>query len=225
MKTLKSILSLVLFSLMAMHLNFAQEAEVAPFEGSITYEVKFTGPNADNLRTNEANNELEIHMKGGNYIINLKGGRYPKTFMYVNQKDIEYSVNVAEKKAFKYSAHTDINRETHQQEPPVAEYADKTAEVNGILCDVYHMRKDKDYFTFFVSNQYQVDLADYEGKKRAKPFFLVNGLDGRIPLKIIRKTPDLTVMTTIKNITSREFSMEQFELPADFEISNRDYRP
>lgn len=225
MKYLSTFFSLLCFSILCSLSAFGQESEIPSFEGTITYEVKFTGPSAENLRVNEANDELVIHMKAGDYIINLKGGRYPKTFMYVNKKDIEYSVNVSEKKAFIYSPHTDLNRETHQEEPPVAKFSGKTAEVNNITCDVYQMKKGDDYFTFFVSDQYRVNLDFFEGKKRAKPLFLVPGLDGKIPVKIIRKTPNLTVATTAKQFTPREFSAEQFELPPDFEVSKRDYRP
>lgn len=222
---LKTIFTSALICLIALAPSFAQKTDTSYLEGSISYEVQFSGPSAENLRANEANDELEIHLKDGNYIINLKGGRYPKTFMYLNKNDTEYSVNVSEKKAFKYSAHTDLNRETFEEEPPVAVFAEKTAEVNGIMCDIYHMKKGNDYFSFFVSDQYKVDLKDFEGKKRAMPFFLVAGLEGKIPLKIIRKNPDLTVVTTVKSISPRQFSPEQFELPKDFEISNRDYRP
>lgn len=225
MNYFKTFFTYSLFSLLCILFTFAQEGEISYFEGTITYEVKFSGDAAENLQVNEANDELVIHMKDGDYIINLKGGRYPKTFMYVNKKDIEYSVDVSEKKAYIYSPHTDLNRETHKEEPPIAQYTGKSAEVNGIMCDIYRMKKEDDFFTFFVSDQYVADLRFFEGKKRAKPLFLVKGLDGKIPLKIIRKTPNLTVITTVKQFTPRSFSAEQFELPVDFEVSKRDYRP
>jgi hypothetical protein len=225
MNYFKTFFTYSIISLFCILFTFAQEGETSYFEGTITYEVKFSGAAAENLQVNEANNELVIHMKDGDYIINLKGGRYPKTFMYVNKKDIEYSVDVSEKKAYIYSSHTDINRETHKEEPPIAQNTGKSDEVNGIMCDIYRMKKGDDYFTFFVSDQYVVDLVFFEGKKRAKPLFLVKGLDGKIPLKIIRKTPNLTVVTTVKQFTPRTFSTEQFELPTDFEVSKRDYRP
>lgn len=205
--------------------TYGQGEEVPSFEGTINYEVKFSGAMAENLRVNEANNELLIHMKDGDYIINLKGGRYPKTFMYVNKKDMEYSIDVSEKKAFVYSSHTDLNRETHKEKPPIAQYSGKSAEVNGVMCDIYRMKKGDDFFTFFVTDQYRVNIDFFEGKKRAKPLFLVEGLEGKIPLKIIRKTPNLTVITQVKKFTPRSFSTEQFEVPVDFEVSKRDYRP
>lgn len=226
MNNIKALFTSILVFL-AIISSYAQDAEYSAFEGTLNYKVVYKGPASENLRTNEANDQLQIHMKDGDYIINLKGGRYPKTFMYVNEKDIEYSINMSEKKAFVYSAHTDMNRETHKStkgKAPIAQYTGKTAEVNGVMCDVYRMKKEEDYFTFFVSDQYVVDLSFFEGKKRAKPFFLVNGLDGRIPLKTIRKTQNLTVVTTVSKITPRTFSAEQFELPADFEVSKRDYR-
>lgn len=201
----------------------AQNGEIPFFEGTLTYQVKFNGASADAIRMNEPNNELELHIKDGSYIVNLKGGRYPKTFLYLNDRDVEVSINMQEKKAYKYSPHTDLNREN--KEVPVAEFADKTAEVFGTTCDVYRMKKDNAYFLFYVSDDYRVDLKFYEDKKRAKPFFLVKGLEGRIPLKIVKKTKDLTVVTLIQNINLREFDKEQFELPKGFEISNRDYRP
>ena len=199
------------------------KSEIPFFEGTMNYQVKFSGPVADDLKLNEPNNTLELHIKDGSYIVNLKGGRYPKTFLYLNDKDVEVSINMQEKKAYKYSPHSDLNREN--KEIPVAEFTGKTAEVHGTICDLYRMKKENAHFLFYVSDDYRVDLNFYEGKKRAKPFFLVKGLEGRIPLKIVKKTSDLTVITLIKKINPREFDPVQFELPEGFEIGNRDYRP
>jgi len=38
-----------------------------------------------------------------------------------------------------------------------------------------------------VTDAIRVNLEYFEGKKNAKAFFLTKGLDGRIPLKMIRK--------------------------------------
>jgi hypothetical protein len=199
------------------------QAEVAPFEGTIEYDVRFSGPLSENLKTNEANNRLQMHLKGGDYIVNLIGGRYPKTFMYVNEKDVEFSIDANQRTAYVYSSHTDLNRET--KDVPTARFSGKTAEVDGLSCEVFRMKKDDNLFVFFVSDKYQVDLSQFEGKKRAKPFFLVEGLNGRIPLKILRKSEGLTVETKVAKITPREFAPEQFRLPEGFTIDKRDYRP
>lgn len=208
---------LVFFSLYS--LFFGQN-----FNGTIQYKVELKGDIAEQILINEPNNEIEMHIYEGNYIVNLKGGQIPKTFLYNNKKDREFSVDAANQTVYKYNAHEDINRET-QKTKPVAVLTEKTAEVMGEMCQVYGMKKDGAVILFFVSDTYRVDTTLFDGKVQAKPNFLVDGLGGRIPLKTIKKQKGLTVITTCSMIKEREFDIEQFVVPADFKVKNRDYRP
>ena len=194
------------------------------FNGTVQYTVELKGPIAEQIMLNEPNNELEMHIYKGDYIVNLKGGRYPKTFMYINEKDREYSVDAPAKVVYKYNPHEDINRET-EKEKPVARPIDKQGEVNGYMCEVYGIKKEGATIFFFVNENFRVDTTLYKDKVQAKPNFLVPGLGGLIPLKTIKKQEGLTVTTTCTMIKEREFDESQFRVPEDFEVRNRDYRP
>ena len=194
------------------------------FNGTIQYDVELKGPIAEQILLNEPNNEIEMHVYEGDYIVNLKGGRYPKTFLYINKKDREFSVDAAKQTVYKYNPHEDINRET-QKSQPVAVPTDKTGEVNGEMCQVYGMKKDGAVMLFYVSEKYAVDTTLFADKVQAKPNFLVKGLGGKIPLKTVKKQNGLIVTTTCTNIREREFDKSQFMIPPGFKIKNRDYRP
>ncbi|MEZ4686133.1 MAG: DUF4412 domain-containing protein [Bacteroidia bacterium] len=194
------------------------------FSGTLQYTVEMKGPVAEQIMLNEPNNELEMHIFKGNYIVNLKGGRYPKTFLYINKNDHEYSVDAAAGVVYKYNPHEDINRET-EKEKPVARPIDKQEEVNGYMCEVYGIKKDGATIFFFVNDKFRVDTTLYDGKVQAKPNFLVPGLGGLIPLKTIKKQDGLTVTTTCTKIEEREFDPSQFQIPEGYEVRNRDYRP
>jgi hypothetical protein len=213
-KTLFTLLFVIIFA----HL-FSQS-----FSGTVAYTVEMKGPIAEQIGLNEPNNKIEMHIHQGDYIVNLTGGRYPKTYLYINKMDREYSVDASQKVAFKFSAHEDINRET-EKEKPVARAIDKQEEVNGYLCEVYGIKKDGATIFFFVNENFRVDTTLFDDKVQAKPNFLVPGLGGLIPLKTIKKQQGLTVTTTCKMIKEREFDPSQFTIPEDFEIRNRDYRP
>ncbi|MEM6261929.1 MAG: hypothetical protein AAGI38_05440 [Bacteroidota bacterium] len=191
------------------------------FEGTASFSVTLSGPMADQLKVNEPNNKLLIHFRQGDYIVMLSGGRYPKTFMYINKYDMEFSVNTAQKKLYRYYPGKDM---TKKQKPLIAKFTGKTAEVKGIECQVYMARNEEVIFYYFVNDAYRMDTSFFDKKKQAKASFLVEGLDGRIPLKTVKKKRGLTVVTSLQSITPREFSPEQFAIPPGFKVDKRDYR-
>lgn len=215
---------IVSFLLCVFQLGFAQDNTGNSFSGTLVYEVEFKGPVADRIRLNEPNTQVQMHIHQGDYIVNLTEGRYPKTYMYINKSDREYSLDVEKRLAYKYSNHEDINRVTDSLKP-VAHKTDKEIVVQDIVCDVYRMEKDGAVIFFAVSDDYRVDTTLFEGKVQAKPNFLVDGLGGRIPLKTSKRAEGITVTTTCVSIQEREFDPSQFFLPEGFKIKNRDYRP
>lgn len=197
------------------------------FEGTMTFSVDFQGELAEMLRQNEPNTKLVMHLKDGDYIVLLQEGRYPKTFLFVADSNYEYSVDQNNRIAYRYSLHNDMNMETHQLERDVdleAQPTGETAEVNGTTCDVYRLRKPDAVFFYYVSQEYQVDRDKYPDPCRSKAAFLVPGLNGRIPLKTVKKTEGLTVTTTLTGVTKREFNPGQFRIPQGFAVKKRDYR-
>jgi hypothetical protein len=201
---------------------FGQDNASPFFEGTLEFEMDMNGPEADIIKANEPNKKMQMHIKDGSYIVNLMGGRYPKSFIFVSDSNYEYSMDMAGRRAFRLSAFSDQNRteKVRPQAKPVGE----TREVNGILCDVYRMEHDNTLFFYYVNDAYRVNTALYEKKNRAQASFLVGGLEGRIPLKTIKKQEGLTVTTTLTRVTPREFDREQFLIPKDFDVKMRDYR-
>ncbi|RMG22762.1 MAG: hypothetical protein D6730_15810 [Bacteroidetes bacterium] len=213
-------LLLIAFALVCGQWSAAQE--IPFFEGTLTYKVSLAGPQAEVIMQNEPNTQMQMHIKGGNYITLLKGGRYPKTFMFLADSNREYSVNFSEKIAYQYSAFTDrIRREKSR---PTAVNTGKTALVNGVECQVYMAKTEDTQFLYFVNDGYRVNTSLFPPKIRARPFFLVPGLEGRIPLKVIKKQRGLTVTQEVEKIDRQEFDPEQFMIPPDFEVRKRDYR-
>ncbi len=192
------------------------------FEGTISYEVELKGPQAPIIQENEPNTQMQMHIKGASYITVLKGGRYPKTFIFVADSNREYSVNYESKMAYRFSAYSDRVKE--QKARPKAVATGQLAMVNEIECEVFKVKTEDSYFLYFVNEAYRVNLALYPEKIRARPFFLIDGLEGRIPLKVIKKQRGLTVTQLAKTIKPKIFDEAQFKIPSNFTVKNRDLR-
>lgn len=192
-----------------------------PFEGTLVFQVSLQGPEAEQLKLNEPNTRLTLHLRGGDYIILLSGGQYPKTFLFLSDSNYEYSLDAASKRAFRFSPFSDLVRErdTAQARP-----TGRSAEVMGIPCQEYAMRSDDARFLFYVSDDYRVDRSQYPKRPRSKASFLAAGLEGRIPLKTIKQQQGLIVTTSVSEIKPRTLSQEQFRIPPGFEVHKRDYR-
>ncbi|MEM7180843.1 MAG: AAA family ATPase, partial [Spirochaetota bacterium] len=156
------------------------------------------------LMQNEPNTKLTIHIRGGDYISLLKGGRYPKTFMFVADSNREYSINLARKMAFRYSPYSD--RSKKEKTRPLAKKTGKTGLVNGIECEIYSVRTEDTQFMYYVHDDYKIDPGSFPKKIRARPFFLVPGLEGKIPLKVVKRQKQLTVTQEVKNIKAQAFN-------------------
>jgi hypothetical protein len=202
---------------------YAQEPPVAYFEGTLQFLVELKGPSAGLIMENEPNTKMQMHIKDGSYIINLYGGKYPKTMMFVADSNYEYTVDAANQLAYRFSPFYDRVRE-NQKEKAVAKPTGRTEEIQGILCEEYQMQHDSTLFTYYVNNDYRVDVSLYPPKPRAKISFLIEGLNGRIPLKTVNKQKGIIVTTTVAKIGPREFDDEQFRIPPDFKVKMRDYR-
>jgi hypothetical protein len=217
-------LSVLFFAFISSYQLLAQgREEVAFFEGTASFSVQMKGPQAEMLKANKPNNKLQMHIKDGSYIVNLMGGEYPKTFIFVADSNFEYSMDMTNRRAYRFSMHSDLNKEVSEQKV-FAKPTGKEMEVNGILCQEYRLKRDDIYFTYYVNDKYRVNTGFYPENSRAKASFLAEGLEGRIPLKTIKQQKGLTVITELKKITRREFSPEQFLIPGDFIVKNRDYR-
>ncbi len=188
------------------------------FEGSITYVVEYEGAMADFWRNNEVPTSMTIHIKDGSYIIHLYNSRFPTTMLYVNDSDQTYILDLAQRRAFTKS------KIKIEDKPPKAVPTGDTLTVAGYFCKGYKVTKKDETILYFVSDAIRVNLEYFKGKRNAKAFFLTEGLDGRIPLKMIRKFNRSTVITTAVKINRRKYKAVQFTLPPDITILGYDFR-
>ncbi|MEM7659141.1 MAG: DUF4412 domain-containing protein [Bacteroidota bacterium] len=216
----------LLLSLGGMNVLPAQDSSPGSsyFEGSMSFEVRLKGANADMIKQNEPNTKLLMHLKEADYIVQLSGGRYPKTFLFVADSNVEYSMDMANKRAFRFSSFNDLTQEAKEAPAPTAEPTGKKEQVNGIWCEEYRMKTEKAIFLFYVSDEYRVNLARFPDRANTKASFLARGLDGRIPLKTIKRQSGLIAVTTLTKVMPREFDEEQFQIPPNFKVKKRDYR-
>ena len=94
----------------------------------------------------------------------------------------------------------------------------------NIPCAEYRVQKKGEYIFYYVNDQYRIDPDLFKGKKDAQVNFLTAGLNGRIPLKTVRKTSVLTVTTQATQIQPRKLDISQFRIPENFLIKPRDNR-
>ncbi|MEO0895618.1 MAG: hypothetical protein AAFY71_04440 [Bacteroidota bacterium] len=203
---------------------YAQTEVPDYFEGALNFSVEFAGPQAEELKMNEPNNKIRMFIKNNNYIVQLSGGRYPKTFIFVADSNYEYSINYSEKKAYRFSMYSDRTKDKKEEAIPTAKPTGKQKEIKGVLCDEYKMVTKNTVFYYYVNDKYRVDIANYPMKPRSKASWLAKGLDGRIPLETIKKQKNLSVKTSLISLKSRSFDPEQFMIPPTFKVKGRDYR-
>ncbi|MEO0473191.1 MAG: hypothetical protein AAF206_26490 [Bacteroidota bacterium] len=194
------------------------------FEGSLFFNIQMKGQQAAVLAENEPNKKMTMHIKDGDYVVHLSGGRVPKTFLFIADSNYEYSIDGLNERAYRFSPHTDLNQEKGKEVVPTAVATGRTDTIKGLPCAEYKMVKDKTTFYYYVSDRVRVDLSSFPENCVAKPSFLIKGLDGRIPLKSVRKMPGLIVATTITKMARKDLQKEQFLIPPFFDIKNRDYR-
>lgn len=194
----------------------------ASFEGSLSYAIRLTGKQAQEFLVNEPATKMDVHIKADNFIINLSGGRIPRTFLFVGDSNHTYIVDAANRRAFLRTYYIpDSNAVV-----PTAKPTGNTKMINGTECQEYKVVKPKrkEIILYYVNDQYRVDPHLFEDKDEAKADFLTKGLDGRIPFMKIIKTPGLTTELELKLIKSRDLDIENFRIPHGFKIKKRDPR-
>ncbi|MEM7512398.1 MAG: hypothetical protein AAF388_15795 [Bacteroidota bacterium] len=211
---------IVLLFLFSLSTLFAQEHPY--FEGTISYKIEMKGEMVPQLQLNEPPNEMIMHVKDGSYIVNLKGGRYAKTFVFVSDSNRQYSVDFNNRMAYRYYPHNDIAQK--DKEKLAASYTGKEVELNGHTVKIYQAKQGDTRFTYYVRDNLKVDISNYPSDTRARANFLVEGLEGKIPVKTIKQQKGLTVITSATRITARPFKEAQFRIPPGFTVKNRDYR-
>jgi Domain of unknown function (DUF4412) len=199
------------------------------FEGSLEYKVGIEGEAKDMILENKPNNLMTLHLKDGNYMVSLDGGMYPKTFMFLADSSYEYSIDMKNKRAFRVS--TFNHYKPMWMRPPATATGKldkikvKVGKVEQVVdCQVFEIKTDSSYTQLWVSDKYVANTSFYKEQKRAQANFLIQGLEGKIPLKIVKKEKGLITTITISIISPRKFDPKQFTIPDDFSILRRDRR-
>ncbi|MEO0581845.1 MAG: hypothetical protein AAF135_06470 [Bacteroidota bacterium] len=194
------------------------------FEGTVRYKIEFQGPNAEMIKRNEPNDKMTIHIKDADYIVQLGGGMYPKTFLFIADSNYQFSIDMSNRLAYRYSAHSDMAKPQKEVASIQAKPTGGTLELKGIQCQEYRMVKDGTEFLYYVNDDYRVDAGAYPSDTRSKASWLAPGLEGRIPLRTIKKQKGLSVLTDLVSIGSSSFALDQFRIPPGFKVKGRDYR-
>lgn len=204
-------------------------AAPAFFEGSLEYKVGIEGEAKDMILENQPNNLMTLHLKDGNYMVSLDGGMYPKTFMFLADSSYEYSIDMKNKRAFRVS--TFNHYKPMWMRPPATATAKsdkikvKVGKAEQVIdCQIFEVKTDSSYTQLWVSDKYVANTSFYKDQKRAQANFLIQGLEGKIPLKIVKKEKGLITTITISIISPRKFDPKQFTIPDDFSILRRDRR-
>ena len=207
---------------MALQLLVAQ-SQPEYFEGILHYQIELEGDQADFIRQNKPNDQMDLSVGEGNYLVQLSGGAYPKTLMFIADSNYEYSMDMRNARAFRFSPHFNLNRETHEQQPEAVPTGRK-GRVAGYPCREYKIEKEDMVLYYYVNDDYRVDLSAFPEIPRSKAMFLVKGLQGRIPIRTIKRAKGLTVTTTLTGMEREDFDKENFMIPPNFKIRGRDYR-
>jgi hypothetical protein len=191
------------------------------FEGSVSYAIRVTGKDAQVFLENEPPKKLDLHIKEDNYIINLSGGRIARTMLYIGDSNDTYIIDAANRRAFKETYYVDTVKTV-----PIAVATGKLVDIKGIACKEFMVDKPKtqEKIFYYVNDLYRVDLALYVGKTEAKADFMTKGLEGRIPLRKVIKTPSLTTELDLMSIKKAVHDPENFLVPKGFKLKKRDPR-
>ena len=197
----------------------AFQAPVPPFEGLISYKVKIKGPKAAILQENEPHNRMDLYIQGNRFLVNEHGGAVPVSRLYDPDRDWVFVLDPRFKIAYKYEKY----RKKPKNYP--ATYTGKTDSLLGITVYIFQVKKPDEEILYYVSPKYRVDLALFQGKRRAIAFFLNEGLYGAIPLKMIRKQEGLTIELTATSIQPMKLDPESMKIPKGYKIGGYDPHP
>lgn len=194
--------------------------DVPEFEGTINYSIAITGKNAKGFAADEPIQKMDQHYRKGDFIIQLYEGSFPTSILYILDSNKVYYIDAANKRYFLKDKYQYTKKDTI----PIAVKKPEEQIILGHKCSTWEVTKGSETTTYYVSDKIYVDISHFKKKPRTKAIFLIKGLDGRIPLKTIRKTPDLTITTTATRLLPKALDIQNFRIPKDFKRHIRDWR-
>jgi len=199
------------------------------FEGSVYFSIRLTGDAAPLIAEMNDLDRMTWHLKDADYIIQLspsiksqqEPGRaaFASTRLYIADSNEMYSMDMANQRAFR----REPVAEREAPGPPATALPDSMV-IAGTRCYAYQVVKPNERIVFYISPKYRMNTALFKGKTEAKIAFLTEGLDGCIPLRIERHTPEYTSIATATKVVPRRLPKDDFRIPAHFRIEEFDYR-
>lgn len=195
------------------------EKEVPFFQGLVRYSIRIKGEKAEQLKLNDPPTTMDLYICESNFLINEYGGSFPISRLYRADSDWVYVLDPRNKRVFKYEKY----RPYDTLNPP-AVFTGDTLRILGRLCYGFKVEKPNEEILYYVDPLLRVNTAYYKGKKHARAFFLARGLYGAIPLQIIRKQKDLTIILKAKKVQAINFDPQSFQIPKGYSLWGYDYR-
>lgn len=204
---------LTLAGLLFGFLLHAQQDAAASFEGTVVYNIRVSGKQAQAYMVNEPPKQMTMHVKENNFIVKLSGGRIPRTFLFIADSNHTYIVDFANSRYFQRTYYNDTSNVK-----PVAVPTGETKKIKGRDCMEYVSKRTdrKENTYYYVHDDFRVDTTLFDTLDGAKADFLIQGLAGRIPLMKVIKTPGLETSVELAVIKHEKFPIEAFAIPEGF---------
>lgn len=199
------------------------------FTGSIQFKIEIEGAAAAEIKEMNDIDQMIWHIKDGDYIVQLNPSlkamqdKNRSTFrsihLFIADSNELFSLDLENQRAFK----SEPTREVEATPPAAVAIAD-SQKVAGVMCYGYQVTKKNEVITYYAAPQYRVNTALFKGKTEANIAYLNPGLNGYIPLKIVRKTKNFTTTTTATSVKPAPLTTNDFRIPTTFKILPYDYR-
>ncbi len=195
------------------------------FEGYISYAVSYSGPAAEDFKLMEPPKKMDMIVKGGDFIVQMYGGAFPKSLLYINDSNRTYVVDVPKMTAYRQEKYR-----VRRKQPLKAIPTNDSLKVAGYMCYGFLASRPATPKTpaakikLYVTGKVRVNLDLFKGKDRSHAYFLIEGLQGCIPLKIVVEEPHLVTENLAVKLTRGTYETEQFRLPPGMKVKRWDSR-
>lgn len=192
-----------------------------PFEGRISYEISYTGPIAELMETAEPPKKMDMLFKDGDFIIHTYGGGFPKTLLYINDSNRTYVLDMKKNEAYRGEKY-----KRRFKQPLKATPTGDSLKILKHWCYGYKVQRpgnpkrkiDPATITLYITGKYRVNLDFFKDRTRSQAYFLLDGLQGCIPLKIVIQEPKLTTENTAVLVQGGKYQTENFRLPQGIKL-------
>ena len=195
------------------------------FEGYISYAVSYSGPAAEDFKLMEPPKKMDMILKGGDFIVQMYGGAFSKSLLYINDSNRTYVVDVPKMTAYRQEKYR-----VRRKQPLKAVPTNDSLKIAGHMCYGFVATRPATPKTpaakikLYVTGKVRVNLDLFKGKDRSHAYFLIDGLQGCIPLKIVVEEPHLITENLAVKLTRGTYELEQFRLPPGMKIKKWDSR-